>query len=83
MGTGNSCGDTKQTRCYHYDVIPIMVCAKGKSGLTKRAPDWWGCAAKLVYSWLKAGSVKAVLSRPTHQRVTQAVGTPLAKRKSQ
>ena len=43
-------------------------------GPTKCAPDWWGCAAKLVYTWLKAGSVKAASSRPTHQRVTQTVG---------
>jgi hypothetical protein len=26
------------------------------------------------FAWLEAGSVKAALSRPTHQRVTQAVG---------
>ena len=29
---------------------------------------------KWVYTWLKVGSVKAVLSRPIHQRVTQTVG---------
>ena len=33
------------------------------------------------FLWLKAGSVKAALSRPTHQRVTPAVGTLLAKQK--
>jgi len=26
------------------------------------------------FAWLEAGSVKAALSRPAHQRVTQAVG---------
>ena len=30
------------------------------------------------FSWLEVGSVKMALSRPTHQRVTQAVGTLLA-----
>ncbi len=29
------------------------------------------------FAWLKLGSVKAALSRPAHQRVTPAVGTPL------
>ena len=29
---------------------------------------------KWVYTWLEAGSVKAALSRPAHQRVTQTVG---------
>jgi len=29
-------------------------------------------------SWLEAGSGKAALSRPAHQRVTHTVGTPLA-----
>ncbi len=31
------------------------------------------------FAWLEVGSVKTALSRPTHPRVTQAVGTPLAK----
>jgi hypothetical protein len=45
-----------------------------KCGLTKRAPDWWGCAAKMGLHLAQTNSVKAVLSRPTHQRVTQTVG---------
>jgi len=31
------------------------------------------------FAWLGVGSVKVALSRPTHQRVTQAVGRFLAK----
>jgi primosomal protein N' len=30
------------------------------------------------FAWLEAGSVKVALSRPTHQRVTQAVGQYIA-----
>jgi len=30
------------------------------------------------FAWLGVGSGKAALSHPTHQRVTQTVGTPLA-----
>jgi hypothetical protein len=30
------------------------------------------------FVWLGVGSVKMALSRPTHQRVTQAVGTHFA-----
>ena len=42
--------------------------------LTKRAPDWWVCAAKMGLHLAQADSGKAALSRPTHQRVTQTVG---------
>jgi hypothetical protein len=28
------------------------------------------------FAWLEVGPVKMALSRPTHQRVTQAVGLP-------
>jgi hypothetical protein len=31
------------------------------------------------FVWLEVGSVKAALSRPTHQRVTLTVGQSLAK----
>ena len=37
---------------------------------------------KWVYTWLKAGSVKAALSRPTHQRVTQTVRFLLAQQEN-
>ena len=40
---------------------------------TQRAPDWWESARFQEVSWLQAGSGKAALSRPAHQRVTQAV----------
>ena len=32
------------------------------------------------FAWLEAGSVKVALSRPAHQRVTQAVGQTLMKK---
>jgi hypothetical protein len=31
------------------------------------------------FVWLEGGSVKAALSRPAHQRVTQAVSPPIEK----
>jgi len=37
-------------------------------------PTGGNAPPKWVYTWLEAGSVKVVWSRPTHQRVTQAVG---------
>ena len=47
--------------------------SSNKGWLTKRAPDWWGRAAKMGLHLAQAGSVKAASSRPTHQRVTQTV----------
>jgi hypothetical protein len=37
------------------------------------APDGWESARFQAVVWLEVGSVKAALSRPAHQRVTQAV----------
>ena len=34
------------------------------------------------FAWLEVDSVKMAFSRPAHQRVTQAVGTHLAKQES-
>jgi hypothetical protein len=45
-----------------------------KRQLTQRAPNWWESPRFQAGSWLEAGSAKAALPRPTHQRVTQAVG---------
>jgi len=42
--------------------------------LTQRAPDWWESARFQAVFWAQAGSVKAAVSCPAHQRVTQAVG---------
>ena len=50
---------------------------------TQRAPDWWESPRFQAVFLAQASSVKAALSRPTHQRVTQAVGTLLAERKPQ
>jgi hypothetical protein len=47
--------------------------------LTQRTPDWWESARFralfVASSWFRQNGV----SRPSHQRVTQAVGTPHAK----
>jgi hypothetical protein len=42
---------------------------------TQRAPDWWALRVRVFrqFVWLEVGSVKATLSRSTHQRVTPAV----------
>ena len=37
-------------------------------------PDWWESARFQAVFWLEAGSVKAALSRPAHQRLTHTVG---------
>ena len=34
------------------------------------------------FAWLRVGSIKVALHRPTHQRVTQTVGTLLAQQKN-
>ena len=39
-----------------------------------RAPDWWNSPLFQAVSWLKVGPAITALSRPTHQRVTLAVG---------
>src|SRR6266508_2206833 len=57
---------------------------KVKSGLTQRAPDpstGSGTAGGSLrvfrqFAWLEVGSVNMAFSRPTHQRVTPAVGAP-------
>ena len=41
---------------------------------TQRAPDGWESPRFQAGFWLEVGSGKMVLSRPTHPRVTQAVG---------
>jgi len=46
---------------------------KAQAHPTKRAPDWWDSPRFQAVFWLEAGSGKAALSRPAHQRVTQAV----------
>src|SRR6266498_1147427 len=46
--------------------------AGGHDGGTAARRD--GVRVFKQFPWLKAGSVKAALSRPTHQRVTPAVG---------
>ncbi len=48
------------------------------SGLTKRAPDWWDSAAFFDSFLASSFFCSQSESRPTHQRVTQTVGTPLA-----
>jgi len=60
---------------------PMVECLLFRQGiwcntkrLTQRAPDWWESARFQVVSWLEVGSGKVALSRPAHQRVTQAVG---------
>ena len=39
----------------------------------KGAPDWWDSARFQAVCVVQVGSVKVVLSRPAHQRVTLAV----------
>jgi len=46
---------------------------------TQRAPDWWESARFQAVFWAQAGSVKATLPRPAHQRVTPAV-SPLIRK---
>ena len=50
--------------------------ATKQNGLTQRAPDWWALCVRVFrrFACLGIGSVKMALSRPAHQRVTQAVG---------
>jgi len=54
----------------------IMVEFIKNSCLTMRAPDWWESARFEQFPEPEAGSVKAALSRPAHQRVTQTVSPP-------
>ena len=49
--------------------------------LTQRASTAGNRRVFRQFFWLKVGSGKVALSRPAHQRVTQAVGRFLAKQK--
>ena len=63
--------------CYPQIGAPNLFCLRAHDQfcpLDKTYPTGGTRRVFKQFAWLEVGSVKVALSRPTHQRVTQAVG---------